>query len=274
MPTQPAFAFLQGLDADVRQSLLTALRTLWTHSSTALEGNTFTLGDTAFFLQEGLTIGGKSLREHEEIQGHARAIDALHVLVHGKASLTEAHIFALHTLVQTHSVLDVYAPVGAWKVEPNGTYAVGRDGKSLYVEYPLPQAIPGLMALWLRYFNSLMETNHTRQTAPAVFAAAHTSFVRIHPFADGNGRMARLLSNMPLLASGLPPLLIRGESRQAYISLLSQYDEEAGTLTTNAPLLPKTPALKRITEFCTKEWHSTWDEIDKAWAVQKRREQS
>lgn len=65
--------FLDGLDADLRGALLAQLRDLWTHTSTALEGNTLTLGETAFVLAEGITISGKPLEDHREVVGHARA---------------------------------------------------------------------------------------------------------------------------------------------------------------------------------------------------------
>ena len=66
--------FLQGLDNNLRAGLAQSLVAEWTHSSTALEGNTISAGDTLFILTEGLTINGKSLREHQEIHGHAQAL--------------------------------------------------------------------------------------------------------------------------------------------------------------------------------------------------------
>ena len=75
------FNFLQNLDNDIRDALLAQLRNLWTHTSAAIEGNTLTLGETAFVLEEGLTISGKPLKDHEEVVGHARAIDLVYDLI-------------------------------------------------------------------------------------------------------------------------------------------------------------------------------------------------
>ena len=113
------FAFLQDLDNDIREALLAQLRNLWTHTSTAIEGNTLTLGETAFVLEEGLTISGKPLKDHEEVVGHARAIDLIYDLIRRESDLTEKDLFDLHNAVQTERIIDVYKPVGAWKVEPN-----------------------------------------------------------------------------------------------------------------------------------------------------------
>jgi Fic family protein len=76
--SQPvSFTFLSGLDNDLKNNLLTQIRDLWTHTSTALEGNTLSLEDTHFILEEGLTISGKPVKEHQEVIGHARAIELL-----------------------------------------------------------------------------------------------------------------------------------------------------------------------------------------------------
>lgn len=73
--------FLSNLDRDLQVSVRNSLRDLWTHTSTALEGNTLTLGDTSFVLNEGLTIGGKSLKDHQEVLGHAKAIEIVYELL-------------------------------------------------------------------------------------------------------------------------------------------------------------------------------------------------
>ena len=90
--------FLEGLSEDIKKNLLEQLRVLWTHASTAIEGNTLTLGETAFVLSEGLTISGKPLKDHRDIEGHARAIDLLYGLLN-KDEITTADLFDLHRLV-------------------------------------------------------------------------------------------------------------------------------------------------------------------------------
>jgi Fic family protein len=76
--------FLHGLSEDLRKNLLDELRVLWTHASTAIEGNTLTLGETAFVLREGLTISAKPLKDHREVEGHAREWPSLRKRYHGK----------------------------------------------------------------------------------------------------------------------------------------------------------------------------------------------
>jgi len=135
--------FLNGLDKDLRRALLIQLRNLWTHTSTAIEGNTLTLGETAFVLGEGLTIFGKPLKDHEEVVGHARAIDLIYDCLQEGREFTKEVLFALHKAVQTEVVVDVYKPVGGWKKNPNSTAGV-IDGKQVIFEYGAPADInPG-----------------------------------------------------------------------------------------------------------------------------------
>ena len=145
------FNFLQNLDNDIREALLTQLRNLWTHTSTAIEGNVLTLEETAFVLEEGLTISGKPLKDHEEVVGHARAIDLVYELVESGSDLTEKDLFDLHKVVQTEQIVDIYKPVSAWKVEPNSTVIVSGDTQTIF-EYALPKDVPELMQSWLAMF--------------------------------------------------------------------------------------------------------------------------
>ena len=127
----------EHLDNDLRQALLTQLRNLWTHTSTAIEGNTLTLGETAFVLSEGLTIAGKPLKDHQEVVGHARAIDLLYDFLQPERTFGKDELFALHKAVQAEDIMDVYKPVGNWKKEPNSTVGVV-DGHQVIFEYSMP----------------------------------------------------------------------------------------------------------------------------------------
>lgn len=113
--------FLNGIDKDLWDALLIQLRNLWTHTSTAIEGNTLTLGETAFVLEEGLTISGKPLKDHEEVVGHARAIDLVSDLLQSKTPFMEKALFFLHKAVRTGIIVDVYKPVG-------GLQAIAQSG--------------------------------------------------------------------------------------------------------------------------------------------------
>jgi Fic family protein len=263
--------FLEGLDNDLRFALLAQLRDLWTHNSTALEGNTLTLGETAFILSEGLTVSGKSLREHQEVAGHARAIELLYDLLKQNKPITENDLFALHQAVQTSVVIDIYQPIGAWKREPNGTYALTSDNKQTFIDYATPADVPALMTEWLAILNTTLELTLDKDKALAAYSDLHLAFVRIHPFADGNGRMARLIANLPVLKSGLPPILIERNRRREYLLAISTYDIEVGCAKKGSPLLPDSIFKNGFTNFCKECWQTSIDLVEEIHARQLNR---
>ena len=267
------FDFLQDLDNDIRDALLAQLRNLWTHTSTAIEGNTLTLGETAFVLEEGLTISGKPLKDHEEVVGHARAIDLVYDLIRRKSDLTEKDLFDLHKAIQTERIFDVYKPVGAWKVEPNSTVIISGDTQTIF-EYALPKDVPELMQGWLALFQKICKENTAnKEAALTAYVYLHVSFVRIHPFWDGNGRMARLIANIPVIMAGYPPVIIPRERRQEYINALSEYHLAVGTVTVLNELLPDVDKLDRFKRFCSKSWSASVNLVDNAFRKQQERNQ-
>lgn len=250
--------FLANVPEAKRELALKQLRDLWTHNSNAIEGNTLSLGDTHFILEEGLTVSGKPLREHLEVIGHARAINLLYKAI--DKALTEDIILDLHKAVQTDIVIDIYKPYGAWKVEKNGTYVVTREQKQAYIEYAPPSHVPLLMKQLIDAINTLAKSSE--HTAAKHYAYIHTAFVHIHPFFDGNGRLARLIANLALLKSGLPPLLINVTQRQSYIQILADYEIKSGQLTNTTGLWPKQELLKEFEVFCQEQYKATIDLLE------------
>jgi Fic family protein len=267
------FSFLQDLDNDIRDALLIQLRNLWTHASTAIEGNTLTLGETAFVLEEGLTISGKPLKDHEEVVGHAKAIDLVYDFMRSGADLNENDLFDLHKAVQTERIIDVYRPVGAWKVEPNSTVIISGDDQIIF-EFASPKDVPELMQSWLALFqNTCKEKALNEEEALTAYVWLHVSFVRIHPFWDGNGRMARLIANVPIIRAGYPPIIIPKERRQEYIEALSEYHLAVGTVTARSELLPDVDKLDRLKQFCAESWSQSIRLVDEAHRKQQERKQ-
>ena len=250
--------FFNTLAPDLRAALLAQLRDLWTHTSTALEGNTLTLGETAFVLAYGLTVEGRPLAHHQEVVGHARAIDLLYGLLDAP-KLTVTDLFALHCSVQSEQLADIMQPIGAWKREPNGTYAMTAEGGQTFIDYAPPADVPALMAEWLELANAPAASDPL-----AAYVGLHVSFVRIHPFFDGNGRMARLLANLPVLRAGQPPIVIDARRRRQYIGLLAEYELAVGQIRSGQPLLPEPERLAGFQDFCRDNWQASLDLVAEA----------
>jgi Fic family protein len=270
--------FLAGLDTDLQHNLLQQLNIEWTHHSTGLEGNTLDLGETAYVLAEGLTVDGKPLKDHNEVIGHGKAVDWVFAFIRGdRNTATFDDLFALHQLVQTDIVRDIYRPYGAWKKEPNGTTGRDAQGNVQFIEFSTPEDVPFLMEKWVVVFNRAMAELTPAITAPQVFANLHTTFTAIHPFFDGNGRMARLLANMPLLRSGLPPILIQRTHaiRERYIRILQTMQQTTGTFSRkNAPIPLQAQLLAPLTQFCSEQWQHALELVQKAHNQQRIRQQS
>ena len=265
------FDFLKDLDNDICDALLIQLRNLWTHTSTAIEGNTLTLGETSFVLEEGLTISGKPIKDHEEVVGHAKAIDLVYDFVRRESGLTEKDLFDLHKAVQTERVVDVYKPVGSWKIEPNSTVVVSGDIQVIF-EYAPPDDVPELMQSWFSLFrNTCKEKAPNKEEVLTAYVWLHISFVRIHPFWDGNGRMARLIANVPVIRAGFPPIIIPKERRQEYIEALSEYHLVVGTVTAGSELSPEVDKLDRFKQFCAESWSESIKLVDEAHGKQRER---
>ena len=263
------FEFLDGLDSDLKQTVLNQLRDLWTHTSTAIEGNTLTLGDTKFILEEGLTVSGKPIKDHQEVIGHAKAIELIYSYL-GR-DLTALDFFALHKAIQSEQILDTNKPYGAWKTEPNGTYALNDAGKQVFIEYALPQSVPALMRELISVLNGMNHTPLSLVDAPRTYAKIHMGIAHIHPFWDGNGRIARLVANIPLLNAGLPPIVIASEDRREYLETLANYQQIIGPIQENTGVWPDESLLLDFEYFCAKSYETTKELVERAREQQERR---
>ena len=194
------FKFLSDKSPTQKRAILKQIRDLWTHTSTALEGNTLSLGDTHFLLEEGLTVSGKPIKEHQEVIGHASAIELIYRTLDD--DVDAAFCFELHKAIQSEVTWDIEKPNGAWKVVANGTYTVAADDKPMYLEYSSPQHVAKLMEMLFVELRQVDASKLTIENAHCTYAKLHAVFAHIHPFWDGNGRVARLLANIPLLRAG------------------------------------------------------------------------
>jgi Fic family protein len=249
------------LNSYQKKALKERLKIEWTYSSNAIEGNSVSLGDTAFILAQGLTVSGVTLKEHEEVVGHARAVDIIYELL-GKNTLEEEDIFRLHKAVQTSLVVDIDCPLGAYKVEVNGRY-IDVDGVSEHRYYPHPKDVKYLMSLWFDEFGDISQKSLSLSEAIKKYTRCHISFTAIHPFFDGNGRLARLLSNIYMLKNGYLPLLVNNKSRKLYIELLSRYNLHTPELDSKSEsLVEENEYFEALYRFFSAEYQNSQHLLD------------
>lgn len=215
------------LAADLQDTIHKQLKFHWTYHSNAIEGSTLTLGDTIFFLQEGLTVKGKPFKDFIDAKNHAEAIDYLYEIIADGRQLTTSLIKEINALLlvgieytpaidhngkQTKKVVHA----GEYKKQPN--HVVQLDG-DIY-KYVEPLQVTSQMEILLEWISANLETEH-----PVIVAAiAHYNMVRIHPFDDGNGRGARLLMDLILIKKEYPVAVIKVEDRKEYLDCLQLAD--------------------------------------------------
>lgn len=188
------------------RSLEESINLEWTYNSNGIEGNTLTLRETQVVL-EGITVGGKSIKEHLEAINHEKAILYLNDLVKEDNPITEWNIKGIHQLV----LKDIdNENAGRYRRE-NVTIKGATHTPPDYLK------VPGLMEkLVLNYEN-------WNDFHPIIQAALlHGELVKIHPFVDGNGRTARLLMNLNLMNYGFNPVIIKKEDRLEYYEALDK----------------------------------------------------
>ncbi len=179
-----------------------------TYTSNALEGNTLTRQETALVVEKGLTVNGKSLKEHLEAVNHARALDFLKPFILKKHDiLSETLLLDLRKIILSH-IDDAYA--GRYR-----TVSVRIAGSTVVMLNPVK--VPLLMKEFFEWFHS-----STTDPITKIAADAHYKLVSIHPFIDGNGRTARLIMNVIVTRGGYPPIIIRNEDRKRYLNALEQ----------------------------------------------------
>jgi len=176
-----------------------------TYASNALEGNTLDLVETKVVLEDGITVAGKPLKDHYEAVGHAKAFDKI-IDLSKNTIFTEDDIKLLHKLF--YNQID---DENAGKYRSSQVIITGSD-----IELPKPEELNYKMSEFVKSLPTIKETLH-----PVEYAAmVHIIFVNIHPFVDGNGRVARLLMNLALLQSGYNIVVIPPIVRTDYISAL------------------------------------------------------
>lgn len=198
---------LRPLDRDLVIRLHEETRLMHTYNSNAIEGNTLTLSETKLVLDEGITVGGKTLREHLEATNNAQGYDRIVRMAREEVPISHVAIQQIHEIV-TRGILESAGRYRTRNVRITGAVRSPVDWHRIVRE------MDDLIAEIEQKNRPVIETT----------ARLHHRFVAIHPFADGNGRVARLLSNLYLLQNGYPPVVLDRKNRQQYYRALREAD--------------------------------------------------
>lgn len=179
----------------------------WTYNTNAIEGNTLTINETKVVL-EGITVGGKTMREHLEVINHRDAITYVEEIVKNKETFSEWQIKNLHRLI-LKGINDEFAGVD----RDQQVFISGAKHRP-----PAPFLIKEQMEELINWYEQKSNQLHPITRG----AMLHAIFVGIHPFIDGNGRTSRLLLNLELMKEGYPPVIIKVVNRLNYYEALDK----------------------------------------------------
>lgn len=199
------------LPAYALKSIKESLSIEWTFNSNGIEGNTLTLQETKLIIEKGITIKGKSLKEHFEAFNHQNAIEFIEKLAQSKTQFTDRTILEVHELVLASIEKEI-----AGRYRTSGVRISGAN-------FTPPNALKvnDMIEELIHWVNKDSKALH-----PIISACIfHHRLVWIHPFFDGNGRTVRLLFNLLLMKQGFPPAIILKNDRKKYYDALNKANE-------------------------------------------------
>lgn len=251
---------LQPLDEQAQRRLDDKFMLEFNYNSNHIEGNTLTYGQTELLFKFGDVAAPAKMRDLEEMKAHNVALKYMEAEAREKNKpLTERFIRDLHqTLLREDYQVPNLQPgqegttytihAGIYKTRPNSVRTVTGE----LFEYASPEETPVLMGELVAWYNQ-QETAAT--LSPIQLAALfHYRYIRIHPFEDGNGRIARLLVNYILGKHGYPMLVVKSSDKNQYLSALHQCDVAVGSLPSDgatasiSQIVPLTDYLSRCLE--------------------------
>ncbi len=207
---------LRPIPPEQLEKIRESFDTKYTYDSNRIEGNTLTLHETAMVILHGITIGGKPLKDHLEAINHRDALVFVRELVEHGTALTPRALMNIHSIILSGIDRNNAGRYRSARIHVTGSEHV----------FPNPVKVPDLMDAFFEEYNTKKETEH-----PVVFSARmHAGLVNIHPFADGNGRSARLLMNHFLLSQGYVIANISGDKSQRgeyYAALEATHTDES-----------------------------------------------
>ena len=194
------------LPKEALQSFDKSFEVEYTHNSTAIEGNTLTLIQTKAVLEDGISVGGKTLREIYEVVNHSKAFQFVKQCVAEGKPLDENTVKDIHALLMENILpggiyRNVEVRISGAQHKPPAPSEMYRQVKGFYADLP----------------------HKAEMNAMELAAWTHAEFVKIHPFVDGNGRTSRMIMNYQLMAAGFLPVSIAKENRLPYFEALEAY---------------------------------------------------
>lgn len=216
------------LSAEVKKRINYKFRLDWNYHSNSMEGNTLTKEETRSVMIGNLTVGGKPYKDVAEMRGHDDVVQEILKIGKGEVRLSEKRVKDIHRSIMFEEDPTKRTEIGEWKSKDN--YVLNYKGERF--DFKPHNEVADEMHSLLNFLNAKIDRLEAgkEDLHPLVAAAKfHLWFVTIHPFYDGNGRTARLLTNLFLIALGFPPIIIRTEEKEKYNRYLADVQAYGGS---------------------------------------------
>jgi Fic family protein len=217
---------LGKLSDDILKKINYRFRLDWNYYSNSMEGNTLTIQETRSIMVGNITVHGKPIKDVLEMRGHDHAIQDIMKIGKGDLNISESRIKAMHRAIMHEENQEKAKDTGVWKKENN--YILNTRGERY--DFTPHDQVPEAMHELINWYSAEKEKMGKKDALhPALHAIEfHLRYLTIHPFYDGNGRTARMLLNLILIANGYPPIVIRTEDKEKYYQYLTDIQGYGG----------------------------------------------
>ncbi len=216
------------LSAEVKKKINYKFRLDWNYYSNSMEGNTLTMDETRSVMVGNLTVGGKPIKDVLEIKGHDEVIADILKIGKGELRLSEKRIKEIHKGIMYEEDKEKEKKIGIWKSDPN--YVINYKGEKF--EFVAPADVQERMHELLNKTNAAIDAiqqNKSNEPYPLDVALQfHLDYLTIHPFYDGNGRTARILTNLILISFGFAPFWIKTNEKSIYYQYMADIQAYGG----------------------------------------------
>lgn len=216
------------LNVEIKKKINYKFRLDWNYYSNNMEGNSLTMQETRSIMVNNLTVGGKPLKDVLEMKGHDEIISEILQIGKAKIRLSEARIRKIHKGIMHEDAEIEKKKIGVWKLAPNYLY----NYKGERFDFVAPDEVAEKMHILLNKTNAAIDSvQRNKKNAPHPLDIAlqfHLDYVMIHPFYDGNGRTARILTNLLLISFGYPPFWVKTDEKNTYSQYIADIQAYSG----------------------------------------------
>lgn len=217
------------IEAQILRKINYKLRLEWNYTSNSMEGNTLTVEETRGVMMNNITVTDKPLKDVLEVKGHDKVISDILKIGKGELNISESRIREIHKGIMYEDDIVLKDKIGKWKTQENYITNYKSERFDFVAAADVAEKMHQLIN-WLNNEKEKIDRKAKDAISPVLVAFKfHLEYLTIHPFYDGNGRTARILTNLILIAYGFPPIYIKAKEKEAYYRYIADVQAYGGS---------------------------------------------